>query len=175
MIRVIGGRFRGRKIRLPDTAATRPVTDRAREAAFNILGDVEGLTVLDLYSGSGAFAFEALSRHAARATVVDVDANAVAAIVATAEDLGVTQQLEVAQAGVAQWFLRSNTQFDLVFADPPYELQDWHYLDRVGEVMTPQATLVLKHRRRQEPPVFKNLDFKLSRNYASTRLSFYKK
>jgi 16S rRNA (guanine966-N2)-methyltransferase len=120
-MRVISGSRGGRVLAAPRGRATRPTSDRVREALFSILGDVAGMAVLDLYAGSGALAIEALSRGAASATLVDSSPAAVAAIRRNLEALGLEADVRRADAGA---FLRaasrSAPQYDLVLLDPPY-------------------------------------------------------
>lgn len=122
-MRVIAGTFRGARLVAPRGSATRPTSDRVREALFSVLGSVEGDRVLDLFAGSGALAVEALSRGAASATLVDVSAVAIAAVWRNLEALGL--QAEVRRED-ALAFLRgareAGRDYDLVFLDPPYRL-----------------------------------------------------
>jgi 16S rRNA (guanine966-N2)-methyltransferase len=119
-MRVVAGEFKGRRLRMPRGAPTRPTADRVREALFSMLGDVEGARVLDLYAGSGALGIEALSRGAAGAVFVERDARAAAAIEANLEAVGV--QAEVSRGDVLAFLAEpSRTTFDLVFCDPPYD------------------------------------------------------
>lgn len=120
-MRVIGGRFGGRRLSAPRGRATRPTPERVREAVFSILADVRGETVLDLYAGSGAMAIEAISRGARHATLVDSSSAAITAIRRNVETLGIGA--EVLQQRALS-FLRNaeiyGRQYDLVFLDPPY-------------------------------------------------------
>jgi 16S rRNA (guanine966-N2)-methyltransferase len=120
-MRVIAGAHGGRPLTAPRGRATRPTSDRVREAVFSILGDVSGAVVLDLYAGSGALAIEALSRGAAAATLVDSAPAAITAIRRNLADLDLEAQV---RRGDARAFLRaasrSAPQYDLVFLDPPY-------------------------------------------------------
>jgi 16S rRNA (guanine966-N2)-methyltransferase len=120
-MRVIAGSHKGRELFAPKGRATRPTSDRVREALFSILGDVGDLRVLDLFAGSGALGIEALSRGAAQATLVDSGPPAVAAMRRNLESLGieaeVVRQPAVRFLGAA---LRDGRQYDLVFLDPPY-------------------------------------------------------
>ena len=121
-MRVIAGRFGGRPLVAPRGRATRPTSDRVREALFSILGSVDGARVLDLFAGSGALAIEALSRGAAQATLVDSSAAAVAAIRRNLTDLGA--EAEVRRQGAVAFCeqaRRDGRQYDLVFLDPPYQ------------------------------------------------------
>lgn len=120
-VRIIGGRWRSRVIRFPPATQLRPTPDRVRETLFNWLGQrLDGLACLDLFAGSGALGFEALSRGAARAVMVESDRGVAAALRESAK------LLEAAGAqivmGEAISFLdRSADRFDVVFLDPPYE------------------------------------------------------
>jgi 16S rRNA (guanine966-N2)-methyltransferase len=120
-MRVIAGSQRGRALAAPKGRATRPTSDRVREAVFSILGDVDGAVVLDLYAGSGALAIEALSRGAAAATLVDSAPAAVAAIRRNLAALGLAAHVRRQDVRA---FLRTAPdgapQYDLVFLDPPY-------------------------------------------------------
>ena len=124
MTRIIGGSAKGRPLRVPEQG-TRPTSDRVREAVFSSLehrlGGWSGVTVYDLYAGSGAFALEALSRGAARAVAVERERRALEVIRANAAACRLT--LDVVAADVAQFCQRPPSPTpDLVFVDPPYEL-----------------------------------------------------
>ena len=121
-MRIIAGAWRGRKLDAPAGLATRPTADRVRETLFSMLvsrlGSFEGLRVADLFAGSGALGFEALSRGAAAATFVDQDRTAVAAIKANAARLDALERINVIPGSAL--VLPKADPFDLVFADPPY-------------------------------------------------------
>jgi 16S rRNA (guanine966-N2)-methyltransferase len=120
-MRIIAGTHGGRELIAPKGRATRPTSDRVREALFSILGDVGDLRVLDLFAGSGALAIEALSRGAAQATLVDSAAPAVAAIRRNLEAL--RMDAEVVRQPALRFLeaaSRDARQYDLVFLDPPY-------------------------------------------------------
>ena len=120
-MRIIAGEWRGRAIEAPQSG-TRPTADRVRETLFSMLasriGSFEGLAVADLFAGSGAFGFEALSRGAARATFVERDSTALAVIRRNAAKLRAEPQTQVI-AGSALALPKAGP-FDLIFADPPY-------------------------------------------------------
>jgi 16S rRNA (guanine966-N2)-methyltransferase len=121
-MRVVAGLFGGRRLISPAGSATRPTSDRVREALFSILGPgVEGARVLDLFAGSGALGIEALSRGAASAVFVDSSARAVTAIHRNLETLGIDAEVRRIDARAA---LRPSSSprdpYDLVFLDPPY-------------------------------------------------------
>ncbi len=121
-MRVVAGLYGGRRLVAPPGSATRPTSDRVREALFSVLGaGVQGARVLDLYAGSGALGIEALSRGAASAVFVDHSAKAVAAVRTNLEALGIEAAVHRMQARAA---LRppsaASDEYDLVFLDPPY-------------------------------------------------------
>lgn len=119
-MRIIAGKWRGRTLEAPAGRDTRPTADRVRESLFSMLasrlGSFEDLRVADLFAGSGALGFEALSRGAAHAVFVESDAKAAAAIRRNADKLGASVQV---LSGSALSLPRSDA-FDLIFADPPY-------------------------------------------------------
>jgi 16S rRNA (guanine966-N2)-methyltransferase len=120
-VRVVAGRFGGRRLTAPPGRATRPTSDRVREALFSILGPLAGERVLDLFAGSGALGVEALSRGAAAATFVDRDPRAVAAVRANLEALGIDARVVRQDArGALRDARERRDAYDLVFLDPPY-------------------------------------------------------
>lgn len=123
MIRVIAGSAGGRSLRVPVGRSTRPTADRAREGLFSSLGDLAGLSVLDLYAGSGAVGLEALSRGAALVTLVDSDGAALQAIRANVEALALPGATVVGE-DVGRFLTGDPSAyagpFDVVFLDPPY-------------------------------------------------------
>lgn len=119
-IRVIGGRWRGRRLPVPDLPGLRPTPDRVRETLFNWLAPViEGAVCLDLFAGSGALGIEAASRGAERVVMVEESERAGAGIRALAVKLG-TAGLEVHRAEALAWLRRASGCFDIVFLDPPF-------------------------------------------------------
>lgn len=120
-MRVIAGAYRGRELVAPRGRATRPTSDRVREALFSILADVGGARVLDLFAGSGALGIEALSRGAAEATLVDSSEAAIDAVRRNLQTLGIDAQVARQPAlRFLQAARRHARQYDLVFLDPPY-------------------------------------------------------
>jgi 16S rRNA (guanine966-N2)-methyltransferase len=127
-IRIIGGRWRGRKLSLPQASALRPTPDRVRETLFNWLGqDLTGLTTLDPFAGSGALSLEALSRGASHAVAVDRDPKLVRALEANATKLG-SQALEIHCADALTFLARDTRAYDVVFLDPPFAADLWSWL-----------------------------------------------
>ncbi len=125
-MRIIAGEFGSRKIIAPKSALTRPTLDRTRESLFNILADrVPDADVLDLFAGSGAFGFEALSRGARWAVFCDRDPQAISAIRRNADALCVGSRASILHMdwrGVLGWAAGQGRGFDLLFLDPPYAM-----------------------------------------------------
>src|ERR1019366_8598865 len=126
-MRITGGIHRSRNLRAPRGDRTRPTSDRVREALFAILGSkrsLEGARVLDLYSGTGALALEALSRGAAHATLVESARSALDAILTNVQALKAGAQVRIVACPVerAARAIAEHAPFDVMFADPPYSL-----------------------------------------------------
>lgn len=121
-MRVIAGEAKGRRLKSPSTG-TRPMTDRMKEAVYSVLGEVEGLRVLDLFAGSGSLGLEAISRGADTAMFVDSARDAVVSLEANIESTGLAKKSEVVWADVSSTLSRPpEKRMDLIFVDPPYSM-----------------------------------------------------
>lgn len=171
-MRIIAGTYRGHRISAPRGVDTRPTSDRVRESAFNLIGPVEGATVLDLFAGSGALGLEALSRGAAACTFVESDRGACRTINANLDKLGL--EAIVLCQDVLRALARERGTFDLVLCDPPYGF-DGH--DRLApqlvRVLAPDGLLVYESSGRAEPPDVPGLAARTSRKYGSARLTLF--
>lgn len=126
-MRVVAGALRGRRIESPESDATRPTTDKVREAVFNALtslGEIEGARVLDAFAGTGAMGIEALSRGAAHCTFVERDRAAITVLRRNLESLGVTGAATTVNAD-AMSSAHLGGDYDIVIADPPYGFNEW--------------------------------------------------
>ncbi|MEW5943033.1 MAG: 16S rRNA (guanine(966)-N(2))-methyltransferase RsmD [Pseudomonadota bacterium] len=122
-VRIVGGAWRSRLIDFPDVAGLRPTPDRVRETLFNWLGQtLDGKECLDLFAGSGAMGFEALSRGARRVVMVERDAAALQALRGNAAKLG-AENLELVPADALKFLEQEGRRFDVIFLDPPYREQ----------------------------------------------------
>ena len=152
-MRVITGTARGRVLKTLAGEATRPTTDKVKEAVFSAIQfDIEGRRVLDLFAGSGQMGIEALSRGAAHAVFVDSSKEAVAII---KENLQATKLYSEATVvcRTAQDFLRTSEQFDLVFVDPPYGLNLIpDLLQGLVGCLSSYATVICEHDMAQPLP-----------------------
>lgn len=121
MVRIIGGRWRGRRLPVADVATLRPTPDRVRETVFNwLMPVIEGALCLDLFAGTGAFGFEAASRGAARVVMVERHPLLVAMLRKQAAVLQ-AGQVSIVAGEAASWLAGTAASFDVVFLDPPYE------------------------------------------------------
>jgi 16S rRNA (guanine966-N2)-methyltransferase len=158
-IRIIAGEWRGRRVPIADGALVRPTPDRVRETLFNWLHDaLSGACCLDLFAGTGALGFEALSRGAAEAWFVEQDATLVAALQAQAEVFGVQPRI-VRQD--AQSLLRSpaSMRFDVVFLDPPYALPIEPLLELLPPWLTGGALIYIERPRAAGLPSVASADW----------------
>ncbi len=121
-LRVISGSLGGRSIEWPKNHSTHPMSEKIRGALFNMLGDIEGLSVLDAFTGSGAIAFEAISRGASSVIAIDSDKDAHKIATQNAATLGVNDKVKVVQANASSWSDNNPSElFDIVVLDPPYD------------------------------------------------------
>jgi 16S rRNA (guanine966-N2)-methyltransferase len=170
-MRVVAGRYGGRRLVAPPGSATRPTSDRVREALFSVLGgSVQDARVLDLYAGSGALGIEALSRGAASVLFVDRSPHAITAIRANLKALGIDADVRRLEARAALRTASARADaYDLVFLDPPYRRAaelGRELSEALPAVLAPRARVVSESDRRD--PL--ELDFPLvdERRYGDT-------
>lgn len=120
-VRIIGGEWRRRQLRFPDSEGLRPTPDRVRETLFNWLGqELTGQHCLDLFAGSGALGFEAASRGAAKVVMVEQAPRVLASLQENAQLINALARVEIKRGDALQYLASTKTKFDLVFLDPPY-------------------------------------------------------
>jgi 16S rRNA (guanine(966)-N(2))-methyltransferase RsmD len=175
-VRIVGGQLSGRVLRAPAGAATRPTSEKVREAMFNILGQVDG-RVLDLFAGSGAVGIEALSRGAEHATFIDAAKPALAVTQQNLRELGLLDRATT-QVGDAIAFIKRpvTAPWSFIFIDPPYAsdlaVRAAQALPR--DSLTANGVVVIEHDRRNAPPdALGSLVRTDDRRYGDTLLSFY--
>jgi 16S rRNA (guanine(966)-N(2))-methyltransferase RsmD len=179
-MRVIAGKLRGRPLRAPKGLTTRPTSDRAREAIFQILGNLSGLSVLDLYAGTGALGIEALSRGAARAVFVEPDAAALRALRDNLTRLGIAGQATVIDTTLerAGPRIQKHAPFDLVMADAPWRIAQ-EAAERVAQqsrdLVASDGRVLLGHPTESpvELPDGSPLALVQRRKWGGTGMSFY--
>ena len=182
-MRVIGGELRGRRLRAPSGAATRPTSDRVREALFDIIAArVEGVLFLDAYAGTGAVGIESLSRGAAHCTFVESERNAARVLTGNLEALDLSSRARVLTAPfalAAAELAREGRAFDVVFLDPPYghgELLRGLRLTASLPLLRPGGVVIAEHGGKLETPAREGvLGLKRTARYGDTRLSFFER
>lgn len=180
-MRIISGQLKGRVFKSPPKGQVRPIQDRVKGAIFNILGDkVQGAKVLDLFSGSGSFGLEALSRGATHVTFIEDDFQLCRLIERNLANLKVADQGIVLRGSVADLLKEFGTgqeMFDLVFSDPPYgqglaelslrQLAEYVILTQFGFMV------VETHKKEKLPETVKDLVLWDRRDYGGTTVWFY--
>ena len=175
-MRIIGGKLRGLRLNPPKNLPVRPTTDMAKEALFNILQhqiEFEGIKVLDLFSGTGNISMEFASRGAAQVVSVDRSIQCVHYLKDTARQHGLTN-IQAYKDDVFKYLQLENEQFDLIFADPPYDL------NRIPEIpgivfgknlLVPGGLLIVEHQSMQN--LSKHPSFTGQRIYGHSSFSFF--
>jgi 16S rRNA (guanine966-N2)-methyltransferase len=176
-VRIIAGDHKGARIFAPKGQDTRPTSDRAREAAFNLIGPVDGASVLDLFAGSGAMGLEALSRGAGSVVFVEHDRDACRAIDRNLDKLHLTGatviQRDAGQALAAE--ASAGRRYDLVLVDPPYQMFSslQNTLSRyLPAVLADDGLVVVETESRTEPEL-NSLAKRTSRRYGAARITLF--
>jgi 16S rRNA (guanine966-N2)-methyltransferase len=176
-VRIIAGTRKGHTIHAPKGFDTRPTGDRVREAAFNLIGPVDGATVLDLFAGSGAMGLEALSRGAASAVFVENDRAACRTIDRNLEKLRLKGarlvQQDAAQALASE--AAAGRRYDLVLVDPPYEMFSslQNRLSAYLPALLADDGLVVVETAAREEPDLPPLAKRTSRRYGAARVTVF--
>ncbi len=178
-MRVIGGELKGRKFNPPaDNWPTRPTTDYAKEGLFNILTnqfDFEELKALDLFGGTGSHSYEMISRGCKDVTYVEKFGRCVAFVKKTAEEFGVEDYLKISKTDVFKFLKFSQTQYDYIFAGPPYALPT---MDLIPDFVFNENSLkkegwfVMEHDYNRSYKAHEN--YFDERHYGKTIFSFFK-
>ncbi len=176
-MRIIGGKYKGRRIVPPGNFHARPTTDFAREGLFNVLNnriDFESVSILDLFSGTGSISFEFASRGASFVHLVEKDFKHISGIRRIIKDLDMSN-IKAIHIDVKAYLKTCSIKYDLVFADPPYELswlKELPDLVSASGVIKEDGFFILEHP--------KNISFKghklfsENRNYGNVNFSFFR-
>jgi 16S rRNA (guanine966-N2)-methyltransferase len=173
-MRIIAGTLGGRQFDSPKSPKTHPMSDKARGALFNVLGDIGELTVLDAFSGSGAIAFEAASRGAAEVLAIDNDRTAQKTITQNIRDLQLQDVVKLIAASASAWLDTSqHTTFDIIVCDPPYNDLQPSLLARLADRLTPAGVLIVSWPGNTDAPAFAGLRLLDQKKYGDMMLLFY--
>ena len=175
-MRIIGGQYGRRTIRPPKNLPVRPTTDLAKESLFNILSnktDFENKMALDLFAGTGSIAFEFASRYCDEVIAVDKNHQCIQFIKTTASDFGM-QNLQAIRADVFRFIQSTAKKFNIIFADPPYALENIEMISRLvfeNELLTTDGWLIVEHPR--EIDFSEQEHFVEHRKYGKVNFSFF--
>lgn len=175
MIKIGAGTLAGRIIEQPKTSKTRPMTQKSRASIFNRLGDIEGLSVLDAYAGSGAIGIEAISSGAKQATFIE-QARSVAKVIQEnieALDLVSNTTVLVKSVSEAAKSLQGHS-FDIVIADPPYDQLQEGDIQMIFRLLPENGIGIISHSSRKPVPNLENVELIDSRTYGDTTISYYR-
>jgi 16S rRNA (guanine(966)-N(2))-methyltransferase RsmD len=175
-MRIIRGSHKGRRINPPKNLPVRPTTDLAKESLFNILEQqyyLEDIEVLDLFSGTGNISFEFASRKAVRIVAVDINDNCVRFIKKVAGQYSF-ESLQVVRAPALRYLKYTKLKFDIIFADPPYDLDRLEEIPEIvfeRSLLKPDGILIIEHSSVWN---FSTLPhFKEERKYGKVHFSFF--
>ena len=177
-MRIISGSHKGRQITAPSNLPVHPTTDFAKTALFNILNsyiNVEDLSVLDLFAGTGNISYEFASRGSKSVTAVDIESKCTSFIISTSEKLNFIN-IRVIKNDVFNYLDRETGHFDLIFADPPFDMPQLPGIPGLvlrGEALVPGGLFILEHPKRYDFSEFPG--FEQHRNYGEVNFSFFRK
>lgn len=175
-MRIIAGKLGGRTFQSPRTFNTHPMSDKIRGAIFNMLGDIEGLTLLDAFAGSGAISFEAISRGAKHAYLVEVDKTAYLTIKRNIESLGLEEQATALMRNIKGWSNNnSEKQFDIVVCDPPYDAVLETLIFKLARHVSQTGVLVLSWPVSESIPEVPGFTVLRHKTYGNATLIIYKR
>jgi len=177
-MRIVGGKFKGRTLHEPHRHGTHPMAEKIRGALFNVLGDINGLNVLDAFAGSGALAFEAASRGAAHVVAIEKDRAAHGIIDKNAKEFRLDKKaVHIVRANAGGWSIHNmEKKFDIVILDPPFdELQVSVLKTMAKRHVKLGGLLVLAWPGKKDIPEFDKLDVISDKNYGDAQLVFYRK
>lgn len=176
-MRIISGKHKGRRITAPKNLPVRPTTDMSKEALFNILNNhfnFHGLKVLDLFSGTGNISYEFASRGSGPITSVDGDMGCVNFIKKTATELDL--DITALKSDVFSYIEKSKSTFDIIFADPPYDLEQKDFEKIIQlifehELLDEEGMLIVEHSKHTKLNHLTNFSF--AKQYGGSVFSFY--
>ena len=175
-MRIISGSLKGRRLNPPANLPVRPTTDMARESLFNILNnyvDYDDCTVMDLFAGTGAVSIEFISRGVREVTAIDINSACTDYIKHESTRLGINN-LHVVRADVFDLLKRANRKFDIIFADPPYAVEELATLPELvfsHQLLTEDGIFILEHPR--EYSFEEHPNFWQHRNYGKVNFTFF--
>lgn len=175
-MRVIAGSLGGRLFNSPGTERTHPMSDKIRGALFNTLGDISDLRLLDAFTGSGALAFEAISRGASHVTALDVDASAISTVIKNAAQLAIGSELKPIRVSASAWLQTSPAAvYDIVLCDPPYDDPQLPLITELARRVKPAGLLVVSLPCDVTPKLAAAYGLVVAKTYGDACLYFYRR
>ncbi len=175
-MRIIAGWLGGRTFESPRGHRTHPMSEKARGAIFNALGDIKGLSVLDAFAGSGALAFEAVSRGATSALAIEVDKTAQTIIKQNIETLDIGDRVKSVRANASAWSNRhQDTTFDIVLCDPPYDDIQYKVIRKLTMHLKSAGIFVISLPGAHEKLTLEGLEIVQAKDYGDAQLVFYRR
>jgi 16S rRNA (guanine966-N2)-methyltransferase len=178
-MRIIAGRYGGRRLVAPNGQHTRPTSDRVREALFSIIGPLDDCSALDLFAGTGALGLEALSRGATQVTFVESHPSTRQILRTNLDNMGIHQDAYALKNDVRdslKTFKKKGARFDLILADPPYRMaqnEGAFLLSLATDIMTPDGQLIIESGRDVSFQSVDGLDGPNLRTYGDTVLHHF--
>lgn len=174
-MRVIAGTLGGRNFESPHSARTHPMSDRVRGALFNTLGDIEDLTVLDAFGGTGALSFEAVSRGARSVLTIEIDKPAQRSIESSIKALGVSKRMKLVKANCSGWSDNNpDDLFDIVIAAPPYDDLQLSVVRKLARHAKTDGLYILDWPGKMDAPEIDGLQLIEQKLYGDAQLAFYR-
>ena len=178
-MRIISGKHKSRRINAPNNLPVRPTTDMAKEALFNILNNryyFDQLSVLDIFAGIGSIGFEFASRGAEQITCVDLNQGCIRFLEKTDKELDLGTQ--IIKSDAYSFLERTNSKFDVIFADPPYDFDQEKFQNIVDlvfdkDLLNEDGLLIVEHSKKTD--LSENSTFTQSKKYGSNVFSFFEK
>jgi len=175
-MRVIAGSLGGRQFDAPKGHRTHPMSEKARGGLFSALGDIEGLSVLDAFAGSGALSFEAVSRGVKHVTAIDIDKSAINTVVNSGKKLGIEAKIKVIRSNCSGWSdNNTDARFDIIVCDPPFDAVKISLLQKLTYHLASDGIMVVNIPGSLQPFGLKSLEIIKSKKYGDTQLVFYRK
>jgi 16S rRNA (guanine966-N2)-methyltransferase len=174
-MRIVAGQLGGRNFASPHGQRTRPMSEKLRGALFNTLGDIEDLTVLDAFAGSGGLAYEAISRGATQATAIDAHKAAQTAIASNIIELKLTNKVKLIKANAAAWLKSSDQFFDIIICDPPYDEPQLSLLLKIAGRAKLDGLVVLSLPPQIDFSLPETFELLSRKNYGDATLTFYRR
>ena len=172
-MRIISGFLKGRQFE--STAnTTHPMSEKMRGAIFNALGDINNLSILDAFAGSGAISFEAVSRGASNAYLIENNKNSQKDIEKNIKALNLNNKIKLIKANLFTWMELNTLKFDIIVADPPYNKINISRFEYFYKLLNFNGILVLSLPGNYKIPDINRLKYIQNKNYGDSMLVFYK-